>query len=259
MTLRRSGYTLVEALVTVVIITALLTLLVPALHSARETARVTVCATNLHSIHIVMFGYAHDHAGAFPRVSTFTTCGTAMFASEVHDHLPSKGDMRPLLNPYIGFDADVFYCPSGGRLLKGEAPYNTGEWIEVDNPDAPYGWNDTRPVRYAFISYGLFASDGYFGPRLTIAAQWVPPQQDIENIRGSRNPSEEVLAQDMTLSDMGFSTPGFLNHPFAQSEYYALNAGGTGFNTTFHDGAVAWTRIEDAQIMGTWSSMRWFR
>ncbi|MBI1371458.1 MAG: prepilin-type N-terminal cleavage/methylation domain-containing protein [Phycisphaera sp.] len=48
---RHVGFTLVELLVTLSIITLLLAMLLPAMKSARKTARTAVCASNLHEIH----------------------------------------------------------------------------------------------------------------------------------------------------------------------------------------------------------------
>ena len=54
--MRRDGFTLVELLVVVAIIALLVTTLTPALLIARDLARATICASNLHQIHSAFRG-----------------------------------------------------------------------------------------------------------------------------------------------------------------------------------------------------------
>ena len=60
--------------------------------------------------------YADEHQGYYPRVMIATSM-TYCFFDRPGQH---SGDLRPLLEPY-GHDANLFYCPSGGRL-------NPEEW-----------------------------------------------------------------------------------------------------------------------------------
>lgn len=67
---KRFGFTLVEMLVSVAIITVLLALLLPALSGARESARRVQCATNLRTLSLAIQGYCQDNRGLFPGVAT---------------------------------------------------------------------------------------------------------------------------------------------------------------------------------------------
>ena len=256
---RRFAFTLIELLVVISIIALLIALLMPAVKRARETARVTICGTQLRSIHIALNLYAQEHVGAFPKVKSFVSTGCAMFTSSRHDGRESGGDLRPLIGPYANDDADVFYCPSGAFWLRGEAPFNTGEWIEINDPNKPYGWWDPRPVRYCFITYQIFPSDDYFGPLLESFDLWEFPQRHLPFLDDVDMPSEQIAAQDIAFSDRGFEPPGFLNHPAGQSEYHDFETKGSGFNSVFHDGHVRWTALENREVMGSWSVMRWYR
>lgn len=59
----RQGFTLVELLVVVSILTLLISLLLPALTRARKAAQQTQCASNLRQLQLAALQYAHDHQG----------------------------------------------------------------------------------------------------------------------------------------------------------------------------------------------------
>ncbi len=62
----RRGFTLVEVLVVVGIVALLVSVLVPVLALARETARKSTCASNLHQVGVGLTMYAHTQSGWLP-------------------------------------------------------------------------------------------------------------------------------------------------------------------------------------------------
>ncbi len=68
MTDPRRGFTLVEVLVTMAIISVLIALLLPAVQATREVARKAVCSNNLKQIGIALHNYAESHKSFPPGV-----------------------------------------------------------------------------------------------------------------------------------------------------------------------------------------------
>jgi prepilin-type N-terminal cleavage/methylation domain-containing protein len=64
---RSRGFTLLEALIVVVLISLLITLLVPALNTAKEMANTLACKAALRQFHGIFFSYIEDHNGDYLR------------------------------------------------------------------------------------------------------------------------------------------------------------------------------------------------
>jgi type II secretory pathway pseudopilin PulG len=115
----RCAFILVEILVVIGIIGVLLALLLPAVQTARQAARRTQCANNLHQIGIAMQLFCNSNKGKFPQSSHGTTqlsttwiYTLAPFMENVdevricpedpkkHDRLAEKGTSY-VLNEYI--------------------------------------------------------------------------------------------------------------------------------------------------------------
>jgi prepilin-type N-terminal cleavage/methylation domain-containing protein len=68
---RDHGFTLVELLVVISVITILASMLLPALSKARESARAISCASNLRQVSLTTTLYASDYNGSIPRSHYF--------------------------------------------------------------------------------------------------------------------------------------------------------------------------------------------
>ena len=96
-----AGFTFVELLVVVGIITILIAILMPALSKVREQANRLKCAANLHSIGHALVHYTQRY-GRYPGGAVLEGPGNALTDAAV---------WPPRLLPMVGAK-DAFYCPS---------------------------------------------------------------------------------------------------------------------------------------------------
>lgn len=117
------GFTLVELLVVISIISLLVSILLPALARAREAGRDVKCLSNLHSIGIAMATHAADYDGRLPYGNGGQSTGEHWMPalapylgiSNAHpnwDVVSYWADVHPLKPPYGPFP-EAIYCPTG--------------------------------------------------------------------------------------------------------------------------------------------------
>ena len=64
--MKRRAFTLIELLVVIAIISILASILFPTFARARESARMTMCSSNMRQLGLALGMYAQDHDGVFP-------------------------------------------------------------------------------------------------------------------------------------------------------------------------------------------------
>ncbi|HET6326435.1 MAG TPA: DUF1559 domain-containing protein [Planctomycetaceae bacterium] len=122
----RSGFTLVELLVSIAIVGTLLALLLPAVQSSREAARRTVCRNQLHQLGLALHLY-HDVNRCFPPGSyvmgpSFPMQSGWGWGAMVLPYVELHGEYRPINFglrtgdaqnlPLIARPISLFRCPS---------------------------------------------------------------------------------------------------------------------------------------------------
>ena len=108
---RMSGFTLVELLVAIAIISVLAALLLPVLSRARESAKRASCTNNLRQIGLAFELYLHEHKDTYPAADD------PVSTSPFYWLWMGRG-WRAVLAEYIPGDKEnpgVFWCPSDPR------------------------------------------------------------------------------------------------------------------------------------------------
>ena len=208
------GLTIVDVLVTLVVITVLIGLLLPVLGPIRESARRVVCQSNQRQLGVGMLLYANDNDDRLV-ASTFLSgqdqVGIQPWETMVlYSSLELQSRNNGLLVP-VGWDGlgslykdrfittpEVFYCPSHS----GEHEFETYEANWANGRDAIYG---------NFQYRGAFGLDRRRVPRLS-----------------RLNPGISIAAD-------GFRTLPDINHEF-------------GLNALYADLSVAWKPDGNQQI-----------
>ena len=157
------GFTLVELLVVISITALLISILLPAIGKARDLAKQTVCAANLHQLSLVFGMYGADNKDWVPHTS--------------HNQFgnPFPGEWFMFYHPYL-LAEPMAPGPRSlnrlGRLMPVfDCPSTTGkEWWEgicFCGPDAdPGGYQFEKPFDYMLGYAGNSAGLGLTGSRL---------------------------------------------------------------------------------------------
>jgi len=120
----RRGFTLVEMLLVVAILSLLISILLPALGRSREMVRRVTCASNHAQVGGAFISYANSSRGWFPaNAADQTGYGPALFSRDLNP----LTSMVVQLRPYCG-TFDYFRCPSVPEATAPDHTGNTSNW-----------------------------------------------------------------------------------------------------------------------------------
>jgi len=186
------GFSLVEVLVVIAVISVLAGLMMAAVSRSRGVARSVVCHNNLRQLGIAVQVYANAYEGHFPPLGYADTQPTAYWLG-TNDAPPDYSE--GFLTPYVeaaGNDGDVYQCPE-------QAP---GSY-------KPEGIGGAITTTYGYNGYFLCppATPGW---NVSIGQK---PWQTFHEIA---NPSEVFMFGDSLLSwgKDGVTNTSFLDPPF---------------------------------------------
>ena len=92
--MKKKAFSLVEILVVIAIIAIISAILFPVLARAKEDAKKTVCASNLHQLSVAELEYAGDNNGRFDGVPYEITTRFPYYCSAIKPYLHSPDNLR---------------------------------------------------------------------------------------------------------------------------------------------------------------------
>ncbi|MCF7854304.1 MAG: type II secretion system GspH family protein [Candidatus Pacebacteria bacterium] len=157
---KHNPFTLIELLVVIAIIAVLASLLLPALRSARESASIVACQSNLRQVGIALQGYIDDHDGWLPM--------SVLYADRYNPKVHWTYQIEPYLgNPPMytsgsGGGKSVFWCSAA-------TPENwTSDWFANRTSWSPHGSVMFRDVPTQF--YRIITDNNYIGGPSNVGA-----------------------------------------------------------------------------------------
>lgn len=105
---RMNGFTLVELLVVVAIISALVAILLPSLSKARHVAQSVACLSNQRQVNLGLTSLRMDRRNRYPTAYNAS-------ANPLLDPYPEKNNWRGWTLPYLGGNPKVFRCANATR------------------------------------------------------------------------------------------------------------------------------------------------
>lgn len=221
------GFTLLELIVVMAILTLLTAILVPSLKKARDLAMEGACKANLRLWGIGFMAYASDHKGFLPHPDSQER--------EVKGTDTGNEGYMDLVPPYIGEKPRCDY-PQGHKPTH-------GFWQCPATRNVP--GLSSRPNGY--FSYAM---NSYLAHDFNFGLPWGTTLQPSFLFMGRvLSPAQTILMFEQTLNpNMGYGGSGGLGtagqyaaeDARAVTERHAHTFGGMGGNVLYLDGHVAW-------------------
>ncbi len=220
-----SGFTLVELLVVIGIISVLIAILLAALAAAKERSRRVACMSNLRQLGVALATYYHDNKGRYPRVRYDPPPGfqTSLFemahAHEPFEQVPPNDNTAAyflLIRLKLMMPA-AFICPSTDH---------TPDTLGGGRPVAQRS-NFEDYIMGNTLSYSMICPYKDFGP-----IRYFPlPPKSSSGLAIAADRNDPLERYKSLVPDVDAGTLRRMN---------SRNHGGAGQNVLYADGSVQW-------------------
>lgn len=194
----RRAFTLIELLVVVAIIVILVAILLPSLGQARESAKATLCASNLRQIGVASLMYAEENRGYVLCRRNEGQAGNSFWHEILH-----KWDA-----PYLPSPGKVLSCPSLPMRYPYSLEYKTGNYVAYDQ----WKWYQVYGCRTNWEDI----PNTYYQP----GAMWDSLYIRIQSVE---NPGMYLHLADCTRVDVGVS---YFDINLKSYQYWTPGGGG---------------------------------
>lgn len=137
---RHKGFTLLELLVVIGILSMLIGILLPSLHRARLQAKDTQCLTRIRALLVAHTVYLHDN-DRFPELNNEPDDGAWQYNYVIFDGRDFSSNFGPIVADGVSLDGiDQLYCPRQKDPFHRKAtPFNPWPQVPLLDTRASYG------------------------------------------------------------------------------------------------------------------------
>ncbi len=213
------GFTLVELIITIGVLTLLVSILLPSLSAARESARQTVCRSNLRQIAVTNTFYADDHDGVLvPGAANFRANLDRWHGRRDRINQPFDASKGPL-RLYFDGERGIRDCPSfDAREIAAESG-------GFEQGNGGYGYNNA----YLGVQLVMMGAGEYV----------VADDRGGARMHRIRRPSETVM-----FADTAFARDRLIEYSFAEPRFHPQYPG------TRMDPSVHFRHGDQANVAG---------
>ena len=161
---RRFGFTLVELMVTVVIITILMSLLLPAVMASRDAARGVECKSKLRQIGLAILNFSHHNNGVFPTYRWYDQGPPFELLFNDERIVVDRPRWNLLIGPFIEGSIDTNVLdPNGDGIADFDddfTPFGNKVFICPNSPERNNSRDSSYGFNYHFLGHARALTPG---------------------------------------------------------------------------------------------------